>query len=80
MSVDEHRLTLLGGRKAKRVTRGLVVVDQRVFEEFRKPPVDVVCDVPRSTAEVGTPVIETFQHAFQQVDELTQTKVRNAIR
>ena len=33
---------VLGGRKAKRITLGLVVVDQRVFEEFRKRSIDVV--------------------------------------
>ena len=42
VSVGEQCSSLLGGRKAKRVTLWLVVVDQRAFEEFRKRPIDVV--------------------------------------
>ena len=42
VSVDKQCSTLLSRRKAKRVTFGLVVVDQRVLEEFHKRPIDVV--------------------------------------
>jgi branched-chain amino acid transport system substrate-binding protein len=35
---------------------------------------------PDYHSAAGAGVIETFQHAFQQVDEITPTNVRNAIR